>query len=502
MQDGLLPGLLDVDDVLRIDTRAPLNAHSGRVDAASLQVGSPTPNTALGFHGAGGKAVNVNPIPKHASLAFPGTFGNVVNLAVGRFNLHGQGPFSSIIHAAPDMLVTASVSSTITGMETIPVAVNVQGVAANLPAVGSYVSGGVFTANAATITGGDHIEYSAGTVIQGTNSGALTVTNKTGFKAAGTVSSGATATTVRGFHAVEQGNGGTITTNIGIDVEMLTGGSTNYGARLGSNPTTITAAVTGAALGIFTDGLTVDFTNASIPAAVSVPGTFTLNQSAFAFGMGSLFVNNATFKNANGVVANMAPFYTLLSTPTFEADGASINTGFQYGILVGPTFSVINAGTISGGTAVNFNSAATVNTGCTIDTVTHYLVNNAGGSGTVTTQYGIDIPVLSKGGTNVGIRNKSTLRQTAAITLGADAAATWLLHLQGGNSATAAFGLNVSTTGPTAPSSNATGVISVYKGATNYYLLVTFNDGGTTRYRYMQLNGTTATWTQGTSLPT
>jgi hypothetical protein len=88
------------------------------------------------------------------------------------------------------------------------------------------------------------------------------------------------------------------------------------------------------------------------------------------------------------------------------------------------------------------------------------------------------------------------------FTFGGTTAPTWDIHVVGGNSAASGIGIDTSTTGPTAPASNGSGVISVYKGTTNYYLLVTFNDGGTTRYRYMQLNGTSATWSEATSLPT
>lgn len=75
------------------------------------------------------------------------------------------------------------------------------------------------------------------------------------------------------------------------------------------------------------------------------------------------------------------------------------------------------------------------------------------------------------------------------------------MHLQGGNAATNGLGINVSTVGPTAPASSASGVISIYKGATNWHLLVTFNDAGTTRYKSLQLNSTGVTWVDGTSLP-
>ena len=43
----------------------------------------------------------------------------------------------------------------------------------------------------------------------------------------------------------------------------------------------------------------------------------------------------------------------------------------------------------------------------------------------------------------------------------------------------------------------------LYVGTSNNtYWLITYNDAGTVRYRYMKLNGTAVTWTESTSLPT
>lgn len=42
----------------------------------------------------------------------------------------------------------------------------------------------------------------------------------------------------------------------------------------------------------------------------------------------------------------------------------------------------------------------------------------------------------------------------------------------------------------------------VYKnGGGDYYFIIKYNDGGTIRFKYMQLNGTSTTWTHATSLP-
>jgi hypothetical protein len=60
------------------------------------------------------------------------------------------------------------------------------------------------------------------------------------------------------------------------------------------------------------------------------------------------------------------------------------------------------------------------------------------------------------------------------------------------------------TAAPSGLTSNTNMAMSVYAGSggTNYYVLITWNDGGTVRYKYMLLNGTGTTWSEGTSLPT
>lgn len=88
----------------------------------------------------------------------------------------------------------------------------------------------------------------------------------------------------------------------------------------------------------------------------------------------------------------------------------------------------------------------------------------------------------------------------AAVT--STTAPTWDVHVVGGNAAQAGIGIDASTTGPTAPAADAGAVLSVYQnGSGACFLLVTYKDGATTRYRYMALDGTTATWAHATALP-
>lgn len=64
-----------------------------------------------------------------------------------------------------------------------------------------------------------------------------------------------------------------------------------------------------------------------------------------------------------------------------------------------------------------------------------------------------------------------------------------------------AFSFGSTTTDTASPTSNANMTISCWKGTTNFYFMIKFLDGAQIRYKYLQLNGTSATWTAGTSAP-
>lgn len=192
--------------------------------------------------------------------------------------------------------------------------------------------------------------------------------------------------------------------------------------------------------------------------------------------------------------ANITNLYGLFFQPTMNSASAITITS-AWGVFANLNHGI---GTLTTGIAGQFRvseSFGTLTTGIGLDVVS---VNS---SGTITTMIGLRMTALV--GTTIWgmqVGNYSSYHH-GPIAFGGTTAPTWNVHVQGGNAAINAIGIDVSTTGPTAPGSSAAGVISIYKGATNWYLLVTFNDAGTTRYRYMQLNGTTATWTHATTLP-
>ena len=130
-------------------------------------------------------------------------------------------------------------------------------------------------------------------------------------------------------------------------------------------------------------------------------------------------------------------------------------------------------------------------------------------AGTITTMVGLDVGVATglAGSTiwamKVGAYNSYFNGKT---TFGGTATPAYAVDLAGG--ATSILRIQSSTTAPTVPTtallSGGGATLSVYEGTggANTYLLIAVDDATTTRYKYMLLNGTGTTWTEGTSLPT
>lgn len=221
------------------------------------------------------------------------------------------------------------------------------------------------------------------------------------------------------------------------------------------------------------------------------------------------------FGGTKTIAANSLTNYIIYAEPTFAL--GTTTGGAIYGMDMVPLFS--GTGSLSQFIGFQFTGslpavttsaigASIIPSAASGKTVAKYIgvsIGGGAGFGTSTLSVGLDIGVTnSLTGTtvwNMQCGNNNSYHQ-GKFTFGGTGTPTWDIHVQGGNAATNGVGIDVSTTGPTAPASNGSAVLSVFKGTTNYYLLVTFNDAGTTRYRYMELNGTTATWTEGTSLPT
>lgn len=149
---------------------------------------------------------------------------------------------------------------------------------------------------------------------------------------------------------------------------------------------------------------TSDFFWASFPAMVGNYATLVAEQATSPFGAGSLFLNAGVLKNASGEANSLSSYYTLADVGVVRADGATIAAGVQLKLFLSPTYEVANAGVISSGTNRNIHSSLTIGSGVTITSHAALYIANATGAGTLTTQYGIDVEALTKGGTDIGIR--------------------------------------------------------------------------------------------------
>lgn len=182
---------------------------------------------------------------------------------------------------------------------------------------------------------------------------------------------------------------------------------------------------------------TLNFATPSIGQMVGFNATVILNQNPGA-GMGTLFNNSGTFKNGVGLgVTNLANVFAFINQPTFTADtnNQTISQMFpmiergRYSVSGGATMALTTLDQITAGNSAN--AAGTVGSGVTITTRTGFRVKDLTGSGTLTTNIGIDVEALIKGSTNIGIRNAGVLRQTANAMFGADQAPTFAISLGG-----------------------------------------------------------------------
>lgn len=236
---------------------------------------------------------------------------------------------------------------------------------------------------------------------------------------------------------------------VGVDVDLasgVSGGDTLTGGTASGDDLTLasTAHATRGTINLRDEIaiLTENKTNTSTtPIYVMVVGpsrTFTLNDASGGFNLGNnitvlrfegtvvyeensnlftaatLFTNVGIFKNATGEARSLAAVQGLVNAPTFNADDAAVSVSAE-GLRDSPIFGVTGTGALTVGTAYGVVSGATVNAGVTVTARTSVRVEDATGSGTVTTQIGVDVLALSKGGTNIGIRNASTLVETPSV---------------------------------------------------------------------------------------
>lgn len=252
---------------------------------------------------------------------------------------------------------------------------------------------------------------------------------------------------------------------------------------------------------LVTDAATVNFTTGNFGSIILANLTVTFNQTTASI-PGVMMNHNATYKNAaaSGIIA-LGQFPTVLIQPTIQGDTSAITQATQTDILSRTKFSRANSGSLTVTNWVQFEAgsqATSVDTGTTITNRTAFVVRDPQGSGTLVNNTGLFIAAMTKGTTtNIGISNGSQLRQIAPATFGADATATYGIHMQATTGDAGSIHLAEVTTTPTNPSSGA-GVVMYHKA--NLFVLA-YNDAGTMRYKYLDMTGTGVTWVHTTSAP-
>lgn len=164
-------------------------------------------------------------------------------------------------------------------------------------------------------------------------------------------------------------------------------------------------------LGFFNWSSTVslDFASASAGGFITLGGIFEFRQSASGFGMGNAILHSATWKNQNGVVANLGPGFLFANNALYQADGASISIPQARIFLDNSRYNIINAGILTGGAIghVTVWCAFRVDAGVTLAQRRGLFFpdTSAIGAGTITTQVAVDIENLDFATTNIGIRS-------------------------------------------------------------------------------------------------
>jgi hypothetical protein len=126
----------------------------------------------------------------------------------------------------------------------------------------------------------------------------------------------------------------------------------------------------------------------------------------------------------DGVARTIQQLLGVRLAPTVRADTVAQTFNFLQLLTLLPVFDTVNAGTGTTTGAVLAALGATINAGHTLSALTDVNIGDATGAGTLGgPQVGIDIATLTKGTTNIGIRNASPYvdtPQTKVITLATD----------------------------------------------------------------------------------
>jgi hypothetical protein len=221
----------------------------------------------------------------------------------------------------------------------------------------------------------------------------------------------------------------------GIRIPRLTFAQTNVGIECNSridlwrDTATFTAEPPSA---ITLDGsFTLNFANATWQGMVALSPTVTFQQAANIFGAASVLRMLPTIANVaalTGTIINLnvlvqaAPLYSMNTT-----NGAVTVTEARHYNAAATVSRAAGANTFTIGTLIDFQSALTVNTGCTVTSRYGLHIHDATGAGSVTTQIGIQLEALTKGVlANMSIRSLGAahMRHVGAVVVGADSSPT------------------------------------------------------------------------------
>jgi hypothetical protein len=249
------------------------------------------------------------------------------------------------------------------------------------------------------------------------NGGTMTgIALTSALSAVGTIGAGTTVTLRRGFHVSDVTTlTGTLTTQVGLEVELLTKGTTRIPIRVGSAGGTFTAQPS-PQIQLWPDTVTLDFASAAFSPVIDFSGTIALSQSA-SLALGYFVRNNALVKNTNAVTANLGASFGVANQPRYQADGATITGSTQVDFLSGPSASVANSGVMSSLTLHGFRSSVgVVGTGVTASSVIGFLFQNpSAATGTITELVGLDLEKPTRGTTNIAFRNAGTRVDTPTL---------------------------------------------------------------------------------------
>ena len=238
---------------------------------------------------------------------------------------------------------------------------------------------------------------------------------------------------VQGVHTLDPGSAhwsgagtfdattASLTEEIGVRVGQFTVGATKIGLstahpiRLMSTNLTHSGTLT---LIDVEAARTFTLQSSGLVLGYSFASTLVYDDDANTLAAGLLFQVAPTLKNVNGearTIGAVLGWVSLNSIPTFTGDGAAVTVAGHYGLRDIPVAGILSGGTVTLTDVRSVHSGFTVNSGATVTARRGYHFADATGSGTVTTQIGMDIAVLTKGGTNIGIRNASTTVWTPSV---------------------------------------------------------------------------------------